>query len=205
MAVLPPIPSASVRRTASAKPGLRRNPRMLCLTSRKTPSIDSIIRTAIACLLVAACAARRRDRRQRGGDGWPGGLRAGGIAGGDVVVDESAEALRQLVVRASKRREVLTVDEDRAIRRLTGAWKADADVRGLRFAGTIHDTAHDGERERLHALVTLLPVGHLRTNVVLRSLGEFLEGAAGCASASRASGDAWRKHPQPESLQELAC
>ncbi|HZL95826.1 MAG TPA: hypothetical protein VFB99_19365 [Vicinamibacterales bacterium] len=46
---------ASVRRTASAKPGLRRNPRMLCLMSRRTPSIDSIIGTVIVRLLIAAC------------------------------------------------------------------------------------------------------------------------------------------------------
>src|SRR5688500_3330688 len=175
MAVLPPIPRASVRRTASAKPGLRRKPRILCLISRRTPPINSIIRTAIARRLIAACGARRRDRRQRGGDGWPSRLRAGRVASGDVVVDESSEALRQLVIRTAKRREVLTVDEDRAIRRFTGAWKADADVRGLRFPRAIHDTTHDSECERLHTLVSLLPVGHLLTDVVLRSLGEFLE------------------------------
>src|ERR1044072_7439937 len=76
------------------------------------------------------------------------GSGAGGVAGGDVVVDEGAEPFSQFVVRASQRREMLAVNEDRAVGRLTGTGQADADVCRLRFARTIHNAAHDGAPER---------------------------------------------------------
>ena len=99
---------------------------------------------------------------------------------------------------------MLPVDEDRATRLFPGARQADADARRFRFARTVDDAAHDGERHRLDALVRLLPFGHLVADVGLNPFGEFLKRAARRAAASGTRRDARRKRPQAERLQQLA-
>src|SRR5947208_474250 len=54
----------------------------------------------------------------------------------DVVIDQTLELRRELVVRPAQCGDVLAVDEHRTARLLAGARQADADARGLRFAGT---------------------------------------------------------------------
>src|SRR4029079_13520147 len=122
----------------------------------------------------------------------------------DVIVHELLEGRRQLVVVPTQRRHVLAVDEDGAVGRFACAGQADADVCGLRFAGAVHDTAHDGERELLDAVVVRLPRRHLVADVALDPLGELLERRARRAPAAGACGHAWREGSQAERLQDLA-
>ena len=82
--------------------------------------------------------------------------------------------------------------------------QADADVRGLRFARAVDDAAHDGERHRFDALMRRLPLGHPVADVVLNPLGQLLKRAARRAAAAGTRGDARRKRPQAQRLQELA-
>jgi hypothetical protein len=45
----------------------------------------------------------------------------------------------------------------------------------LRFAGAIHDAAHDGKLQLLDAFIAGLPGGHLFADVALYLLRHFLE------------------------------
>src|SRR5579862_6526690 len=126
------------------------------------------------------------------------------IPGVDVVVDELLEFARELVVRAAQRFHVLAVNIDGTVRRLARAGQADADVRGLRLAGSVDDAAHDRQRHRLDALVRRLPLRHLVADVALDLLGELLERAARRAPAAGTRGDAGRKRSEAERLQQLA-
>jgi hypothetical protein len=121
----------------------------------------------------------------------------------DVVIDQTLEIRRQLVVGAAQRRHVLAVDEDRAARLLAGARQADADVRRLRLAGPLTTqpiTASVIVSTPSYASSTR----HLLADVVLDPLGQLLERAARRAAAAGTRGHARRERPQPERLQQLA-
>ena len=122
---------SAARRRCRARRGWRASLRAAADGSRRSPRRGGARRAA----------APRRDQRP-------------GVAVVlDVVVDQTLELRRELVVGAAQRRDVLAVDEDRAARLLAGAGQADADVRRLRLAGTVDDAAHHGERHRLDAFV----------------------------------------------------
>src|SRR5688572_16897226 len=115
------------------------------------------------------------------------------ISRGDVVVDEGAETCRQFVIGSAQRGEVLAVHVDRTVWCFACAGKADADVRRLRFTGSVDHAAHHGQREGLDAFVRGLPAGHLLANVILGPFRQLLERAAGRAAAARTRGDARRE------------
>src|SRR5438552_12664498 len=89
----------------------------------------------------------RISRRPRSAD-----CSAPGVSLLDVIIDQTLEGCRQLVVRAAQCGHVLAVDVDGTVRRFAGARQADADVGRLRFAGAVDDAAHDRARHRLDAL-----------------------------------------------------
>src|SRR6188474_686415 len=115
---------------------------------------------------------------------------ASGVVVLDVVIDQTLELGRELVVGAAEGDRVPPVDEDRAARLLARARQADSDVRRLGLARAVDDAAHHGERHRFHAFVRGLPFRHPVADVVLDALGELLERAARRASAAGAGGDA---------------
>jgi hypothetical protein len=87
--------------------------------------------------------------------------------------------------------------------RLARAGQRDADVGELRFAGPVHDTAHDGHVHVLDAGVAGPPEGHLLAQVSLDLVGELLEEGAGGAPAAGTRGDHRRERAQPHGLQDL--
>src|SRR5712671_5609737 len=103
---------------------------------------------------------------------------ASGVGVIDVVINQTLEFNREFVVAAAQSPGVLAVDEHRAARLLAGAGQADADVRRLRFAGTVDDAAHDREGHRLDALVLGFPGRHHLADIVLDPFGELLKRAA---------------------------
>ena len=137
------------------------------------------------------CAARITDRHGRG-SATPRSSRGG------------YEALRELVVGAPHRRDVLAVDVDRTVRRFARAGQADADVGALRLARAVDDATHDSQGEGLDPFTLPLPVRHPFANVILRSLGQLLERRTRRPPAAGACGNAGRERPQPQRLQYLA-
>src|SRR5579875_450343 len=122
----------------------------------------------------------------------------------DVVVEEFLEGGGELVVGAFEGDEFFAVDVDGAAWLFAGAGKADADVGGAGFAGTVDDAAHDGELQFFHAFVLCFPFGHFVANVALDAFGELLKRGVGGASAAGASGDAGSERAQAEGLEEFA-
>src|SRR5687767_4895648 len=110
----------------------------------------------------------------------------------DVIVDNLTELGGKLIVRAAQRFHVVAIDVNRAAGLFARTRQADADVRRLRLAWTIHDAPHDSERHILHALVANFPRRHHLANVILRALRQFLKRRARRPAASRAGGEIGR-------------
>ena len=98
----------------------------------------------------------------------------------------------------------MAVNVDGAAGSFAGAGQTDADVGGLRFAGAVHDAAHDRKRHGFDALVLLFPDGHVVANVALNRFGQFLKGSAGGAAATGAGCYAGREGTQAEGLEQFA-
>ena len=86
---------------------------------------------------------------------------------------------------------------------LESARKRDADVRVLRFAGSVDDASHHRDLHLFDAGVLLLPHRHLLAQVGLDLVGHFLEEGAGGASAAGTGGDLRGEAAQLERLQDL--
>src|SRR5262249_42872621 len=129
---------------------------------------------------------------------------ASGVCALDVVIDETLECGRELVVRAPKRGHVRPVDVDRTARLLARARQTDADARRLRLAGAVDDAAHHRERHAFHTLVGGLPLRHSVADVALDPFGQLLKGRARGPAAARARGDARRERSEAERLQQFA-
>src|SRR5271165_6843361 len=79
---------------------------------------------------------------------------------------------------------LLSIDLDRGDGYLARARKADADVGHLRFARAVDHTAHRGDAHGLDTGIACTPFRHLRAQVGLDLVGEFLEvGARGPSTA----------------------
>src|SRR5271156_2908775 len=99
---------------------------------------------------------------------------------------------------------MLAVDVNGAARSFPGTGKADADIRGLRFAGAIYDAAHHRQLQFLDAFVIALPLRHFVANIPLDAFSELLERRARGAAAAGAGGHAGRECTQSEGLKEFA-
>src|ERR1051325_8169952 len=110
----------------------------------------------------------------------------GGASGGpgavpfaDVNFDDPPEILSDTL--AFERDGLTAIDVHRRHRHLVGARQADADIRVLRFARTVHHAAHYGDPHLLHPGIDGAPDGHLRPQIRLDALRELLEVGAGGA------------------------
>ena len=82
--------------------------------------------------------------------------------------------------------------------------QADADVGVLALARAVDDAAHDRDLEFLDARVFVaFQDRHLRAQVVVDLLRQFLEGGAGGAAAAGAGGDARVERAQAQRLQDF--
>src|SRR5664279_1082500 len=90
-------------------------------------------------------------------------------------------------VIALERRHQPSIDVYRRLRLLERSRQRDADVRVLRLARSVDDTAHDRDLHLFHARVTRLPRRHLLTQVPLDLLRHLLEKRTRGAPASRTS------------------
>src|ERR1700735_16750 len=122
----------------------------------------------------------------------------------DVIVEQSLEGRRQLVVISFQRGEMLAVDVNRAARRLSSTGQADSDVGGFRFAGAVDDAAHDGQLQLFHTFVMALPIRHFVANVALNAFRQLLERGARGTAAARASCNAGCEGSQSKRLQQFA-
>src|SRR5215203_3704318 len=91
----------------------------------------------------------------------------------DIAEDELLEIARE--GRAAQRHGLAAVDEDGGCRLLPRAGKRDPDVGVLRLAGSIHDAAHDGNRQVFDAWIAPLPLRHRGRDPGLDVPGEVLE------------------------------
>src|SRR5687768_16389165 len=136
---------------------------------------------AARCMMPPAAEPSGYSRRRTSGTALSSSL----VVGGHVVLQEHAEAVRELVVRAAERREVFAVDVDRTVGRLARAWQADPDIGSFGLTGAIDDAAHDSKGQCLDALVLRFPFRHPRADVLLRTFGQLLESSTRGASTTR--------------------
>src|SRR5690348_2699526 len=112
-----------------------------------------------------------------GHDGPPlcrrSGARARRKLARDVLLDELLEFLGDPL--ALQRHGLLAVLVDGCDGAFAGARQADADIRVLALAGTVHDAAHDRDAHVLDALEPAPPLGHAMADVRLDALRELLE------------------------------
>src|SRR5574341_1010735 len=137
------------------------------------------------CASVWLALTLRPSRRREPGPMTRGSVRRGrcAVAPLDVILDDPLKLARDAF--AAQRQRLLTVDENRRRRCLSGARQADADVGMLALARPVDDAAHDGDFHVLDARVLALPRRHLGAQEVVDLLGEFLEGGARRAPAPR--------------------
>src|SRR3972149_6877713 len=98
---------------------------------------------------------------------------------------------------------LFAIDVDRRSRALTGTGQADADVRQLAFARSVHHTAHHRHGHALNAFMALAPHRHLLAQMRLDALRQLLKETAGGASASGTGRHHRRERPQAHGLQNL--
>src|ERR1043166_10290173 len=132
-------------------------------------------------------------------EGASGGL--GAVLFADVIFDDRLELFSDTL--ALQRDGLTAIDVPRRHWHLVGARQADADIRVLRFARTVHHAAHYGDPHLLHPGIDGSPDGHLRPQIRLDALRELLEVGAGGAPAPGARAPNRRDGAQAHGLQQL--
>src|SRR4029078_5295091 len=97
------------------------------------------------------------------------------------------------------------IDVNRRFWLLESSGKRDADVRMLRFAGPIHNAAHDRNLEISYAGIFGAPHRHLLSQVGLNVFSHVLEESGRCSSAPWTRGDLRVELAKTKRLKDLLC